>query len=199
MTPCMPCSFEVLPHRRSGTGAQPNVPIRVTAIVRWLPLVTAAYGTWVARPAGTTSLAPGSHGSHLGPRVRPVLGDPLDHGQEPKGSWRRVGRLELWPGYWEVGCHHYSGGLTCGYFLPFMSVRARCTPTSTGFACTHRVPRAAPPAHGSLGTHPRWDPAWPHQQGKRVRRRTRLAVLAPGWSSFLVSGSVHNDRFPAID
>ena len=42
---------------------------------RHIPLVTAAYGTRVARPAITTSLQPGGYGSQLGPRVRPLPGD----------------------------------------------------------------------------------------------------------------------------
>jgi hypothetical protein len=41
----MPCSFGLLPHPRSGTGAQPNGLLRVTVIDRQLPLVTAPYGT----------------------------------------------------------------------------------------------------------------------------------------------------------
>jgi hypothetical protein len=32
---------------------------------RWIPLVTAAYGTRVARPARTTRLAPEGNGSQL--------------------------------------------------------------------------------------------------------------------------------------
>jgi hypothetical protein len=59
----MPCSFGVLPRRRSWTGAQSNRLIRVTVIVRQIPLVTAAYGTRVARPVRTTALAPGRYGS----------------------------------------------------------------------------------------------------------------------------------------
>jgi hypothetical protein len=35
----------------------------VTVIVRWIPLVPAAYGTRVARTAGTTMLVPGGDGS----------------------------------------------------------------------------------------------------------------------------------------
>jgi hypothetical protein len=54
LTPCMPCSFGLLPHPRSGTGAQPDGPLEVTVSVRWIPLVTAAYGTRVARPVRTT-------------------------------------------------------------------------------------------------------------------------------------------------
>ena len=69
----MPCSFGLLSYRRSGTGAQPNVLIRVTVIVRWIPLVTAACGTWVARPASTTTLVRGGDGSQLAQWVRPDL------------------------------------------------------------------------------------------------------------------------------
>jgi hypothetical protein len=34
LTPCMPCSFGLLPHCRSGTGAQPNGRLEVTVTVR---------------------------------------------------------------------------------------------------------------------------------------------------------------------
>jgi hypothetical protein len=54
LTPCMPCSFGLLPHRRSEAGAKLNGLLPVTVSVRWIPLVTAACGTWVARPARTT-------------------------------------------------------------------------------------------------------------------------------------------------
>jgi hypothetical protein len=45
MTPCMPCSFGLLPHPRSGMCAQPTGLFELTVAVRWIPLVTAAYGT----------------------------------------------------------------------------------------------------------------------------------------------------------
>ena len=54
LTPCMPCRFGLLLRPRSDTCAQPNGRLRVTVTVRYLPLVTAAYGTRVARPARTT-------------------------------------------------------------------------------------------------------------------------------------------------
>jgi hypothetical protein len=41
----------------------------VTLTVRWIPLVTAAYGTRVTWPARTTWLPPDGHGSQLGPRI----------------------------------------------------------------------------------------------------------------------------------
>jgi hypothetical protein len=65
LTPCMPCSFGLLPHPRSGMCAQPNGLLGVTVTVRCIPLVTAAYGTRVARPARTTRLAPEGNGSQL--------------------------------------------------------------------------------------------------------------------------------------
>ena len=51
---------------RESTGV-----LEVTVTVRWIPLVPAAYGTRVARPARTTTLAPGGDGSHHDRRVRP--------------------------------------------------------------------------------------------------------------------------------
>jgi hypothetical protein len=74
MNSCMPCSFGLLPHPRSGTRAQPTGLLEVTVADRWIPPMTAAYGTRVARPARTTTLAPGGDGSQLGQRVRSVLG-----------------------------------------------------------------------------------------------------------------------------
>jgi hypothetical protein len=62
----------------------------VTVVDRWIPLVTAAYGTRVARPPRTTRLAPGGDGSQLDRRVRPVLSDDCFMG-EPRS--RRARRL----------------------------------------------------------------------------------------------------------
>ena len=79
-------SFGLLPHPRSEAGTQSNGLLQVTVSVRWIPLVTAAYGTRVARPARTTMLAPGGDGSQLDRRVRPVLGDHRLVGKSPEGS-----------------------------------------------------------------------------------------------------------------
>ena len=95
MTSCMPCRFGLLPHRRSRTGAQPNGLLRVTVVVRWIPLVTAAYGTWVARPVRKRRR---SHLAVTAPAhswVRPVLGDHRLVGKSPEGSRQPGGRLEL--------------------------------------------------------------------------------------------------------
>ena len=90
-TTCMPCSFGSLPHPRSETRAQPVGLLEVTVVVRWIPLVPAACGTRVARPARTTMLAPGGDGSQLDGRVRPVHGDPPARGQEPGGLAAALG------------------------------------------------------------------------------------------------------------
>jgi hypothetical protein len=66
LTPCMPCSFGLLPHPRSEPGIQPIQLLEVTVTVRYLPLVPAAYGTRVARPARTMMFAPGGDGFQLG-------------------------------------------------------------------------------------------------------------------------------------
>jgi len=50
-TPCMQCSFGLVPHPRSEPGAQPIELHELTVAVRWIPLVSAAYGTRVAWPA----------------------------------------------------------------------------------------------------------------------------------------------------
>jgi len=75
LTPCMPCSFGLLCLPRSAACSQANGLLRVTVTVRWIPLLTAAYGTRVARPARTTWLAPGGDGSQLDVRTRPAPGD----------------------------------------------------------------------------------------------------------------------------
>src|SRR5829696_3275351 len=74
MTSCMPCSVGLLSYPRSGICAQPSGLRGVTVTDRYVPLVTAAYGTRVARPARTTALPLGGDGSQLGQRARLVLG-----------------------------------------------------------------------------------------------------------------------------
>jgi hypothetical protein len=100
----MPCSFGLLPHPRSGTCAQPTGLLEVTVIDRYIPLVTAAYGTWVARTARTTTFAPGCNGSQFDRRVRPDSGDygVVGKGRRPAAAagsdaGRRLGSTCLWP------------------------------------------------------------------------------------------------------
>ena len=64
MTPCMPCSVVPCGGSRSVAGAQRNGRLGVTVIDRWIPLVTAAYGTRVARTVRTTMCPPDSNGSN---------------------------------------------------------------------------------------------------------------------------------------
>jgi hypothetical protein len=60
--------------------------VRVAVVVRQIPLVTAACGTRVARPARTTMLAPDGDGFQLNRRVRPVPGDHCIVAESPKGG-----------------------------------------------------------------------------------------------------------------
>src|SRR5215213_10590136 len=50
----LPGSFGLPLHPRSGTCAQPTGLLEVTVTDRWIPLVTVAYGTLVARPVRMT-------------------------------------------------------------------------------------------------------------------------------------------------
>jgi hypothetical protein len=100
LTPCMPCSFGPLPHPRSAACTQPTGLLEVTVTVRWIPLVTAACGTWVARPARTTFLERGGNGSQHGQGVRPDLGNHCIVGKSPEGSRQPGGEIRLWPASW---------------------------------------------------------------------------------------------------
>src|SRR5215218_8670001 len=73
----MPCSFGRLRWSRAAACAQRTGLPEVTVTDRCIPLLTAAYGTRVARPARTAMFAPGGVGSQLGQRVGPVLADRL--------------------------------------------------------------------------------------------------------------------------
>jgi hypothetical protein len=65
-----PSSAPQVRHMRPG-----HRPPRSDRGVRWIPLVPAAYGMWVARPARTTVLRTWRRWLQLCQRVRPVLGD----------------------------------------------------------------------------------------------------------------------------
>jgi hypothetical protein len=82
----MPCSFGPLPYPKSGMGGEPNGFLQMTVADRYIPLVTAAYGTWVARPARTTMLRLAATAPSWDCKVRPVLGKPLHVGKSPEGS-----------------------------------------------------------------------------------------------------------------
>jgi hypothetical protein len=80
-TPCMPCSFGLLPCPGQERGALSTGLLSDHDC----PLVSAAHGTRVARPARRTRPSPGGDGSHIGQRVRPVLGEPPLVGTSPEG------------------------------------------------------------------------------------------------------------------
>jgi hypothetical protein len=109
MTPCMPCSFGLLRWSRSAACGQHQGPLQLTVSVRYIPLVTAAYGTWVARPTRTTTLAAGRQRLQLAWRVRPVPDHRRLVGESPEGS-RQAGHQALnrstpfWPRRRRVRC-----------------------------------------------------------------------------------------------
>jgi hypothetical protein len=65
MNSCMPCKVGSVHSPRSESRAQLSTFLQVTATVRWIPLVPAACGTRVARPARTTMLGGPSVSGHL--------------------------------------------------------------------------------------------------------------------------------------
>jgi hypothetical protein len=127
MTPCMPCSFGLLPHPRSGMCALPIGLLELTVIIRWIPLVTAACGTRVARPAKTTMLAPGGDGSQLSRRVRPIPGNRFIVAKSPEGlaaaggETRTPRRMSSSPRGQEA-----VGSATCGPGGRLVTAPARC-------------------------------------------------------------------------
>jgi hypothetical protein len=75
VTTCMPAVSAPSSTPGQRRCAQPIGLLYVTVSVRWLPLVPAPYGTWVARPVGTMWLAPVGEGSPLAGRVWLTAGD----------------------------------------------------------------------------------------------------------------------------
>jgi hypothetical protein len=129
---CMPCSFGLLLHRRSETSAQPNGLLEVTVIVRWLPLVPAAYGTRVARPARTTLLPLGGDGSQPDRRVKLALGERLLVGKSLEGlaaaGW---GDSNSSAPVCSVRGQGAVGAANCGLSERLVTARARCCPWFT--------------------------------------------------------------------
>jgi hypothetical protein len=117
-------------------------------IDRYIPLVTAAYGTWVAQPARTTTLPRDSDGSSLGRRVRPVPVPTASLARARRARGSRVGRLEL-----HVACslHPRSGTVdraTCGSVEGTVSAPARCCPRFTGRLRSRHGPSGVPVPSG---------------------------------------------------
>jgi hypothetical protein len=124
----MPCSFGLLPHPRSAACGLPSRLLEVTVTIRCIPLETAAYGTWVARPPRTTALPQLAAMAPVRPEGEAVLGA-APRGQEPRGlataGWGDSNSgppPDGWPG------HGSPGGLTCGFLLLVVTAHARCIP-----------------------------------------------------------------------
>jgi hypothetical protein len=102
----MPCIFGLLSHPRSGTDVQPNGLPGVTVTVRWILLVTAAYGTRVAQPASATWLrlarTATTRGSGEPPRVTTA-----SLASRERGGSQMVGRIALS----RAACSSLPGGL----------------------------------------------------------------------------------------
>jgi hypothetical protein len=144
LTPCMPCSFGLLPYPRSAACALPSRLLRVTMSVRWIPLVPAAYGTWVARPAGTTIV-------HTWRRGLPAR--PEGEGTSPvtTASWARArrapGRSGTMPSTSPGSCRpeprvHSGGpeqGLLCLQVLDCIALFRRLADGPVGTFREHRV------------------------------------------------------------
>jgi hypothetical protein len=142
LTPCMPCSFGLLRSATSGADAQHIDLHRVTASVRWISLVTAAYGTRVARPASTLTLRPGGDGSQLNRRVRSVLGDHRLVAKSPQGSRQRGwGDSNSTSPILSAPGHGAVGGATCDFDKRLVTARARCCPSFTPRLRTQYGPR----------------------------------------------------------
>jgi hypothetical protein len=144
LTPCMPCSFALLPHPRSGLCAQPTGLREVTVSVRWIPLVTAAYGTQVARPARTTMLALAATApARLLGEARPSATPASLQGPPARG---RVGwDSKPLPRRFHRRGYRGEGAVACGFFLPAVTARARPRPAVPDAMRTQRGPGGPAP------------------------------------------------------
>jgi hypothetical protein len=88
--------------------SQPIGLLGVTVAIRRIPLVTAAYGTRVARPVRTTMACTWWRRLQLIRRVRPVLDDHMPRGQADEGGaqselasrlgvGKRSSKVSVWP------------------------------------------------------------------------------------------------------
>jgi hypothetical protein len=156
LTPCMPCSFGPPRSPRSETSAQANRPLGVTVTDRYVPLVTVAYGTSVARLARTVMLTLAAR-IQLAHRVKSSSGDPRHRGLEPEGLAAVAHR--------DLNC------LCCG------GCCAPRAPSKSRFALNVRT--CLPPESGSCP-----GPTQPRGVGPRCRavgRMGRIATLTGPW------------------
>jgi hypothetical protein len=200
LTPCMPCSFSAVGSPRSEAVSQLNDPIGFTVTVRWIPLVPAAYGTQVARPARTTSFGRGGDGSQLVPRVTPVLGDAPPRGQEPgRLTAARWGDSNSTAPAFSIRDQGAVSPATCGSCDRLLTARARCCPRFADRPRTQHGP--APVRGGRLSVLWSWTP-WARRSsatssgaGRSVSRRLASPPLLPACSDR--SRAVHMSRSTA--
>ena len=154
----MPCSFGLLPHPRSGPCAQPDRLLEVTVTDRWIPLVTAAYGTWVARLARTMRLDLAATASGPDRRVRPASVTRRRVAKGPEGlapagwgdsdSAPPPGRLP----FTATACRSPAiskPGVTAG-----APAAVPWSPVGVGPACTARLVMGMPQQIGYFDEHP---------------------------------------------
>jgi hypothetical protein len=117
---------------------------------RCIPLVTAAYGTRVARPARTTLLPPGGAGFQLAQTVRPVAGDPPPRGQGPGGLAAAEGNSNSDSPRSSTRGRSSGGPLSCGSSEPAVTARAHRCPWFLPALWTQRGPDSGPSGRGHL-------------------------------------------------
>jgi hypothetical protein len=190
----MPCSFGPSVLRWSEACDPPNDLLEVTVTDRQIPLVPAAYGTPVARPARTTRLAPGGDPGRLNGWLSPQeaageRGDPglLDCPGLPDGGGPRPHRLGV-PGHradhgagrGDIEHRHRPGARRGGQARP-----GRIGPAHPLVRGTNLWTRQAGPAPGATRPghkRPRWAGRHRPPRGGRAgrRRHPRSAAASRG-------------------
>jgi hypothetical protein len=128
------------PHPRSEAGAKLNDLLRVTVSVHWIPLVTAAYGTRVARPARTTTLAPDGDGSSSTAGRGPSSVTIASWARGPRALGSRVERLELHCASCVARGQEATGRLSCSFFDPLVTASIHGCPSLPPPLRTRRGP-----------------------------------------------------------
>jgi hypothetical protein len=175
----MPCSFALLPRPRSTACAQHHGPLEVTVSVRQIPLVTATYGTWVARPASTTMLAAGGDGSQLARGVRPARGDDCFVGKPRRRRGSRVEETRTLALPWKRDRLQLGQSADMQFLLSAVTVHACCTALSSG----PRVPIVCRCARVPLATG---CALWSSVAGIRISWQS-MATPMPGRETTLLS------------
>jgi hypothetical protein len=132
MSACMPCSFAPCRRSKSEASAQCNRPLGVTVTVRWIPLVTAACGTWVARPARTTMAPLGGDGSQVDRKGEAPPRWSRFVGKSPEDSRQPGGKTRVWAISRSAACSQPDAPATCDSTKPVVTAGARSAPLAAG-------------------------------------------------------------------